>query len=302
LVVQGAILRTLAYFDVFRHPLTLEELCRFGPGSTVSNEQLRSVLKELERTGSIEQHAGYYGLKDIRASVVERERSEALAISRMPTALKMSRRIAKTPFVRAVFISGSMSKGRSETSGGIDYFIITVPGRLWVARTILVLYKRLFLFNNQQDLCVNYFLDTEHLTVEDRNRFTATEVVTLLPTYGNGTTEALFAQNAWAFKMYPGARPAPSAEVPIGKGGWKRRLERWLSAGLGDNMDSWCMNLTWRRWRRKFGHLDARTFELALRTRTYVSKHHPRNFQDRVLKGYKDRVFALEKQLGRTLS
>ena len=149
---------------------------------------------------------------------------------------------------------------------------------------------------------MNYFLDTEHLTVEDRNRFTATEVVTLLPTYGNGTTEAFFAQNAWAFKMYPGARPTPSVEVPIGNGGWKYRVERWLGGGIGDVLDSWCMNLTWRRWRRKFGHLDARTFELALRTRTYVSKHHPRNFQDRVLNGYMDRVFALEKELGHQLS
>jgi hypothetical protein len=302
LSTQGTILRTLAYFDVFRHPLRKQELARFGPASPSFAELLGSALNALVREGMVQEYDGYYGLQDVRTSVMERERSEVRAVARMPKALTMSRRIARTPFVRAVFISGSMSKGRAAPDGDIDYFIITAPGRLWVARTLLVLYKRLFLFNSRKDFCVNYFLDTEHLTVEDRNRFTATEVVTLLPTYGNGTTEAFFARNAWAFKMFPGALPAQSAEVRIGNGNWKNRVERWLSGPFGDQLDSWCMDLTWRRWRRKFSHLDARTFELALRTRTYVSKHHPRNFQEFVMRGYKERVFDLEKKLGRQLS
>ena len=61
------------------------------------------------------------------------------------------------------------------------------------------------------------------------------------------------------------------------------------------------MTLTWYYWKRKFDHMDARTFELALRTRTYVSKHHPRNFQHKVLDGYRSRVAALERKLGTTL-
>lgn len=302
LTTQGTILRALAYFDVFQHPLTLDELQRFGAYTSGSEATLVKALVELEREGFIQQYAGYYGLNDVRSAVVERERSEARAIARMPKALRMSRLIAKAPFVRAVFISGSLSKGRAAVDSDIDYFIITAPGRLWVARTLLVLYKKIFLLNSRKDFCVNYFLDTEHLTVEDRNRFTATEVVTLIPTYGNGTTEAFFSKNAWAFKVYPGARPLPSAEVEIGSGSWKKRLERWLNGATGDLLDSWCMNITWRRWRRKFSHLDARTFELALRTRTYVSKHHPSNFQERVLDAYKDRMSALERSIGRQLS
>ena len=162
-------------------------------------------------------------------------------------------------------------------------------------------FPRSFLLNSRRDFCVNYFLDTEHLTVEDRNRFTATEVVTLIPTYGNGTTEAFFERNAWAFKMFPDAPTPQSHEVAIGNARRKGILERSLGGRLGDRLDSWCMQLTWYRWKRKFDHFDARTFELALRTRTYVSKHHPRNFQKRVLDGFHERIAALEARLGAPL-
>jgi hypothetical protein len=185
--------------------------------------------------------------------------------------------------------------------GDIDFFVVTTPGRLWVARTLLVLYKKLFLMNSRKDFCVNYFLDTEHLTVEDRNLFTATEVITLIPTFGNGTTEAFFDRNAWAFRMFPGAAVPISLEVHIGPARRKQFLERALSGHVGQLLDMWCMHVTWYHWKRKFSQLDARTFELALRTRTYVSKHHPRNFQKRVLDAYTERMERLAQRLGTLL-
>ncbi|MBK8340723.1 MAG: nucleotidyltransferase domain-containing protein [Flavobacteriales bacterium] len=301
LVAQGAILRTLAYFDVFRHPLTVEEIQRFGDHTPIPAEDLLHALRALEQKGIVSRHKDHWSLMDCTTAVAQREEAETRARQRMPKALAMSRRIARFPFVRAVFLSGSMSKGSLAPDGDIDYFIITVPGRLWVARTMLVLYKKLFLLNSHRDFCVNYFLDTEHLTVEDRNRFTATEVVTLIPTYGNGTTETFFERNAWAFAMYPGMPRPRSREVSVGTARRKGALERALGGDLGDFLDGWCMNITWHYWKRKFDHLDARTFELALRTRTYVSKHHPSNFQHKVLDGYQLRVAALERKLGTTL-
>ena len=298
LTAKALVLRTLAYFDVFHHPLTVQELQRFGTGGWVEANQLSEALLELERMGPVRQHRGYWGLGEIEQAVEQRILAENRAQARMPRALRMSRAIARFPFVRAVFISGSLSKGCLAADGDIDYFVITTPGRLWVARTLLILYKKFFLLNSRKDFCVNYFIDTEHLTIEDRNRFTATEVVTLIPTYGNGTTEAFFERNAWAFQMFPGAQATKSKEVAIGPTRSKALLERSLGGWFGNTLDQWCMQLTWYRWRRKFGHLDARTFELALRTRTYVSKHHPRNFQQHVLDGYQHRIGALERKMG----
>lgn len=300
--LQCSILRTLAYFDVFGHPLTVAEISRFRDGGPVATSSLLVALHDLQERGLVEMERDQWGLRDTAVNRDKRNHDERRAAARMPKALRMSRLIARFPFVRAVFISGSMSKGRLAADGDIDFFIITEPGRLWACRTLLVLFKKIFLLNSRRDFCINYFLDTEHMTVEDRNHFTATEVVTLLPLYGNGNTEAFFASNEWAFKTYPHSRPPKSLEVAIGDTGLKRFGEKVLGGRLGEALDAWSMSLTWRYWRWKFDDLDPSAFDLALRTRTYVSKHHPRNFQARVLGGYAQRIAMLERVIGGPLS
>ena len=295
--VELAVLRVLGYFDVFSHPLRSDEIIRYLSQLTKDPSRIIALLGGLQERGLIERSGAYWALKQVEERTDRRLESERRARSRMPKATVMARRIACFPFVRAVFISGSLSKGVLAEDGDIDFFVVTTPGRLWVARTLLILYKKIFLLNSRRDFCLNYFLDSEHLEVEDRNRFTATEVVTLIPMYGNGTTEAFFARNAWAFHMYPNVPRPRSREISIGSGRFKRRLELLMNGRLGAMLDQGAMNLTWRFWKRKFGHLDARTFELALRTRTYVSKHHPRNFQERVLDGFHARMAELEERV-----
>jgi hypothetical protein len=186
--------------------------------------------------------------------------------------------------------------------GDIDYFIITSPGRLWVARTLLILYKKLFLLNSRRDFCVNYFVDTEHLTVTERDRYTALEVVTLIPVYGNGSSNAFFERNAWAFAHYPSVRARRGRDLQPSLPRLKRTLERLLNGRGGALLDAWAMQLTWRFWRWKFDHFDPRAFDQALRSRTYVSKHHPNDFRQLVLEGYDRRLARLEDQLGVPLS
>ena len=84
------------------------------------------------------------------------------------------------PFVRGVFLSGSISKGFMSESDDIDYFIITAPGRLWLTRTLLILFKKIFLFNSFRNFCLNYFIDSENLYIPEHNRYTATEIVFLI--------------------------------------------------------------------------------------------------------------------------
>ncbi|MCB9183361.1 MAG: nucleotidyltransferase domain-containing protein [Flavobacteriales bacterium] len=301
IIAQRAVLRALAYFDIFKHPLTISELHRFAE-CEIERGAVLDALFDLQREGLVQEADGYWALRDARNRVQVRRQSERRAVERMPKAEHMSRLIARFPYVRAVFISGSLSKGCLAPDGDIDFFIVTAPRRLWVTRTLLVLYKKVFLLNSRRDFCVNYFVDTEHLAIEDQNRFTAVELATMLPMYGNGTTEAFFTSNQWAFEMHPGAAPRKSREVAVGNSPRKSRWERRLNGSVGDWLDEWCMKATWRFWNWKFRSMDRRTFEVALRTRTYVSKHHPRNFQQRVLEGLNERIAELEPRFGSSLS
>ncbi len=287
----GAVVRTLSYFDIFQHPLTREELLRFCP---LPAEDVDTSLAALRMEGLVHVLDGHYALHPLQAQLRQRRENEKRAEGRMSKAIRMSRFIGGFPFVRGVMLSGSMSKGVLAVDGDIDYFVITAPGRLWVARTLLIAYKKLFLLNSRRDFCVNYFVDTDHLAIEDRNLFTATEVVTLKPTFGKATCEAFFAANGWAFDHFPNLQQGTVCTGDPGPRKHKSLGERVLGARVGEHIDDLCMRLTFLRWKRKFGHLDAKTFELALRTRKYVSKHHPQSFQQRVLGALDERMERFE--------
>ncbi|MBP7515119.1 MAG: nucleotidyltransferase domain-containing protein [Flavobacteriales bacterium] len=287
---QQAAVRTLLYFDVFHYPLRPEEIERFLDLPASQTADLAEDLSRLVEDGIIREHAGFFGFGDLAMAVERRKADNARAEKRMDKARRMSRFIGRFPFVRGVMLSGSMSKGCLAEDGDIDYFVITEPGRLWIARTLLISFKKFFLLNSRKEFCVNYFVDLDHLVIEDQNLFTATEIQTLIPTFDAGVCERFFLANMWAGRVLPNTGRRRMTDLPAGTGFGKRLLERLFRNGLGDEFDEWCMLRTLRHWRGKFAELDHKQFELALRTRKYVSKHHPRNFQQRVLDAHRARL------------
>ncbi len=295
---QRAIVRALLYFDVFHHPLREDEIARFLSVPGTRPDALRNDLRDLHADGIIQRHGEHYGFGNVKASVMRRMVDNERAEKRMDKAFRMSRLIGRFPFVRAVMLSGSISKGCLAKDGDIDYFIITEPGRLWVARTLLILFKKIFLLNSRRDFCLNYFVDTEHLAIEDRNIFTATEVMTLIPTFSPDTCEAFFAANTWAQDLLP-EHPTPDVSRAVARRSTGKRLaERMLLSPFGDELDEWFMLRTLRYWKHKFAEFDRARFDHALRTRRYVSKHHPRDFQRRVLEALAQRIAGFEREHG----
>lgn len=292
---QQAIVRTLLYFDVFGHPLSEEEVARFSDLPRQQLSALHAELNALCDEGVIARSGPYFGFGNVDALVRARLEENERAATRMRKAYRMSRLIGRFPFVRAVMLSGSISKGRMAADGDIDYFVITAPDRLWVARTLLVLFKKIFLLNSRRDFCVNYFVDTDHLCIEDRNLFTAMELRTLIPTFNAPLCEAFFEANDWAKHLLPNTSPPDASRAAYAHGPLKRALERSLVSGLGDELDEWFMLRTLRYWKHKFAELDRAQFDVALRTRRYVSKHHPRNFQKRVLDAFQQRIARFER-------
>lgn len=300
--VERAIIRTLIYFELFKHPLRRDEITAFSPVDEELASDLDRALMRLVAKGLVGEADGLFALSGAGERAAQRALYTERAQSRMAKARRNSALIGSFPFVRAVMLSGSISKGVLDEEGDIDYFIITTPRRLWVARTLLVLYKKLFLLNSRRDFCVNYFIDTEHLAIEDRNIFTATEVVTLVPTHGPVVCTAFFEANAWAFDRFPNMRRERDLPPPGRSHRHQAIAERLLRSGLGEWLDDAFMRLTYLRWKRKFSGMDARNFEQSLRTRKYVSKHHPQGFQQRVLNALQERIRQFEREHGLALA
>ena len=279
------------YFDIFSHPLTLDEVYAFGQHTELSKDRMKSLIQMLVDRQFLHHIKDYYLLHDQPDWVSLRETNNQRAQQFLPKAHMMSRLMSKFPFVRAVFISGSLSKNVMPEGGDIDYFIVTQPGRLWIARTLLVLFKKLFLFNSHKYFCVNYFVDQNHLEIEEKNRFTATEIITLLPTYGQQYYQQFFAGNTWAKKYYPCFPERAVTEIPVHQSGWVQQTGEFFFKGkTGDWVDRFFMKKTLNYWHRKFENFDKDKFAIALKSRPYVSKHHPLDFQTRVLAEYQNRM------------
>jgi hypothetical protein len=281
---ERAVLHTLAYFEVFSYPLTQAEALAFCESSEMDEHGLGEHLAHLVQQGKAFQFGPFFQIKNDPTWAARRLACNRRADTFLPIARRVARLIGRFPFVRGVFVSGSLSKHCMAAESDIDFFIVTEPGRLWLARTLLVVFKKIFLFNSHKYFCVNYFVDTEHLEIEEKNRFTATETVTLLPMYGAEFYVAFRRANAWAWQQYPHCAPRPTEAVPPHSSGfWKSLLEKTFTGRAGTWLDQKAMRLTVGFWRRKFRHLDARTFDLALKSRRGVSKHHPLHFQQKVL-------------------
>lgn len=294
---QKRLLRQLVYYSIFNYPLSLSEL-----GSSTSNVELLEELKDLQRPDFIQEKDNLYGTNLTQELITRRKTGTKEAKAIMPIAKKNADLIFNFPFVKGVYVSGSLSKGFMSEDGDIDYFIITKPGKLWVARTFLILYKKLFLLNSRKYFCVNYFVDSNHLEIAEKNIFTATELVTLIPMTHDGVSDLFVSDNQWVKSVYPNKRMNESAASNVRTISFKVFMESMLNNWFGNQLDYFFMKLTMKVWKRKFGDFKPVDFDLAMKSRSYVSKHHPQNFQKKVLDEFDVKIKAFEQKHGVDLS
>ncbi len=288
------LLKPILYFSLFQYPLTEEEIYSFSEADSI--ESLKKELKDLVANKVIYKIDEFYLAENDESQIQRRLSGNQMAKDIHGKANSVSRFISKFPYVEGVGISGSLSKGYFDEEGDIDFFIITTPKRLWIARTFLILYKKLFLFNSKKYFCVNYFISTNSLEIEEKNRFTATELTTMLPMYGNGSFHDFYNENKWVTKYLPnktideGLSNLNTVKKPL----FTKSLESILNTNLGDWLDSFFLKMTYKKWKVKFNKLEEKHFNIALKSTKNVSKHHPLNFQRKVIERLNDKYDELK--------
>lgn len=294
----ASVIRSLVYYDVFSYPLTESEI--FENSNLLPNEfaKCKNILDKLVNEKIIFKIDNFYLLTNDSKKVENRIIGNREAVKWMNKAKRYARIISYFPYVRGVSVSGSLSKGIISNDPDIDYFIITKPNRLWFSRTLLVAFKKVFLANSHKYFCVNYFIDSENLEIEEHNLFTATEVITMIPLYGNGVGEKFYNKNSWIYKYYPNYKPQKIASFENSRNGFfKSFIEFLFNNRFGDWIDTYFMNVTKTHWQKKFSSkYSKRDFDLAFKSDKNISKHHPQNFQLTVQSEFLSRKESLEKE------
>ncbi|QHI38133.1 hypothetical protein IMCC3317_35190 [Kordia antarctica] len=288
-------LKTILYFSLFKYPLTRTEIFQFS--NNTNQKEIDSEIDLLLDKGVIFNFDGFYIDVNDSDRIERRLKGNEMARNIMPKAIKVSKRIAKFPYVKGVCLSGALSKGFYDDDGDFDFFIITKPNRLWIARTLLVLYKKVFLLNSKKYFCVNYFISTDKLEIAEQNLFTATEIATLIPLYGTATFEAFLKENTWALPYFPNKPTTKTSTIrDTEKSALSKLIQKIFNGSLGLKLDKFLQKITLKKWIKKFKHLEKEDFDIAMKSTRHVSKHHPQNYQNKVTTRLEERYNEVIKQ------
>lgn len=247
--VETAVLRTVAYVDVFDYPPTAAQIHRYLEGVAASRADIDAVLAN----GRLIPHKlirrdDYFMLPHRAALAAVRRQREAVSRRLWPKAQRYGRFMARLPFVRMVAVTGSLTMNNAQEEADIDYLVVTANGRLWLCRAFIVVLVRLAR-RAGVELCPNYILAENALEFTGRDLYTAHEVTQMVPLFGLDVYQRIRALNDWTAVFLPNAAGPPDVCRPYAPGKLQTLLERPLQTAVGTWLNDWEMNRKIRRLR-----------------------------------------------------
>lgn len=295
ITLQSDILKTLAYFDIFHYPLTNEEIRNFL-ATKATQQQVDEQLVKLEVKDIIYKIDGFYSLHNDLFLVVRRKNGNQKAIAEIQNAVKAAKILYRFPFVEGLALSGSLSKNYADENTDIDFFIITKANRLWIARTLMHIFYRFASLAGKQDwFCMNYYIDENGMDIEEKNIFTAIEIVTLIPMQGLEKVQAFINKNKWTTGFLPTYTAEKTSLLKNNKWFIRRLFEKLLNGSAGNTIDNWLLKTTAKRWAKKeqLKNLNAKGVCMGMLASKHCAKPDPKHFQQKILSQYYTKTAAL---------
>lgn len=189
-----AIKKTLAYASIFNYPLTTSEIRHWLIGQ-------KAPLKEVKRFNIPKQN------------FEERRKKDKISLKKWAIAKKTASLLSKIPTILAILVTGNLSMNNSSADDDIDLLIITQKNTLWTTRFFANLLTDLIKIRRhpgdkryKDKICLNMFLDEDHLLIKDQNIYTAHELLQAKSIYDkNNTYQKFISTNFWAKKYLPNA-------------------------------------------------------------------------------------------------
>jgi hypothetical protein len=289
--LEQNILRVILYFNVFDHPLTADEIYTYLPMRASSPAAVARALLSLERRSHIRSKGVFHFLataSDRCAS--ERTAKELRAVRRLVIARLVGRFIGLFPFVQAVMLSGELSKGVAGPASDIDFVVVAKKRRLWICRSILIAFKKIFLFNSKKYFCLNHFIDDSTLVVDARNYYSALELATLKPLMNPELHARYLAANRWISEFFPNLELPEVAGEPPSHLPVRSLPENVIPREWADRIDVFLMT-TWQGiWNRRYAKLSEPERNHMFRCLPGMSTAYGEDFQKKVLNRYAYRL------------
>ncbi len=270
-----AIQRTLAYYDIFDYPLTVEEIWRWlypAPGETlgaVTIETFRPEVDQLAQQKKLARHGVYIFLPGREQLVATRTERLARSVKLWRRAASTARYLELVPFVKMIAVVNTLAINNVRPESDIDLLIVVAPGHLWIAR--LMVSGIVTLLGNRRHgakiagrVCLSFYVTTDGLdfsslrSAQPDTHF-AFWTAQAAPLLDDGTYEHYRQANNWVTALLPHAWSgdwrakllAPNA----GLRAIKKFYEIFFSSSVGHWFEAWARSYQLKRIDR---HLESK--------------------------------------------
>jgi len=256
--LEQAIVKTLAWFDIFSYPLTDWEVYKYLWAPSESHITYEKVRKQLAKpsdwlTTRIENQDAWYFLRGKSLMVEQRQQRHAKFRKRWQRSKKMAQCLTLIPFLESFALCNLFPLESSKQTSDIDTFIITKDGRIWTVRLLLttltwLLRKWRHGKKIANRFCLSFYisrqeLDLRKIAQRPYDIYLVYWLALLAPLSGNKMAKDFFKINGWLKdylpNWYPRAEsPKYSAQPAHIKYIFRKIVELILSGPLGKTFEA----------------------------------------------------------------
>lgn len=232
-IIKGAIIRTVAFFDLFDYPLALAEIYKYlylpererGHNwiikfllSEIKISNIEKALESLVIGGRLETKNGFYYLAGREGLVLERQRRFNYFNRKIKRAKKIAKIFSCLPWIRMVAIGNIIGAHNLKEESDIDILIIAEKGRIWSVRfftnlVTMALGLRPKKGRTRDKICLSFYLATDHLELNstrlEEDIYLAYWLSGLACVFDRTKTFNKFVRsNIWVSEILPNWKPA----------------------------------------------------------------------------------------------
>ncbi len=177
--LEKAILRVIAFFDMFDYPLTAFEIWGYV-GVECKLEEICDVLTKngptvFEAVGPLPQIAkknNFYFLKGREKIIETRLKRYNYTDEKFKRALWVSGVFKLIPWIKGIAIGNVIGAHNLKKDGDIDFFIITQKNRIWITRFYCILITKILGLRPKpgkikNKICLSFFVSEDNLNLQD---------------------------------------------------------------------------------------------------------------------------------------
>ena len=217
--LEKAILKTIAFFDIFSYPLTASEIWKwlYKPQRHYTLSDVREVLESsVVLKNLLTSKEGFYYISGRDHIYLRRKQNNNLAERKFRKVVYQAKIYRFIPFVKMVAVCNSLGYSNAGEKSDIDLFVISRRGTIWLARFFTILIVKFLGMRPTEDnkkdaFCLSFFVDEDYLNILN-SRMGSDDVYypywisNLIPIYNlDGLYEKFLEANRWYKDYLPNA-------------------------------------------------------------------------------------------------